>query len=797
MTLWKSAPKPRERLVPDNLPDAPPELIETLERLGLASAAQVASVSRRAQRLADGLPMFESVWIDALAQARLVTPFQAEHLRGGTADALRCGPLLITDACSVPGLTEVFLARNLESGEIVRLEIARGRQHPEADAELLRETLRKLQNADRRYVHLPSLIGHQGDAVWVAGPQVAGTTAQAWMIRHGRFAPGAVLEIARQMVVALSLLEQAGGIHGDVGASRLVLTPNGQVVLPLPMLRPTLRPAESYATADLPPEAYDGLAPERVADGSPPCVSSELYACGCLWWHLAAGRSPLAGVNATGKLRAAEVARIPDIRAIAPELPPPLAKAITLCLVRDPEQRPQSFTRLASLLGPPTRQGRELLRRGSQAAAPGASILPQTPSWHMPQRSRIWAAAAAGILIATAVVTWPLWKPRAKAEAPVAVAAANSKPAESDSGQSQTPSAIEATANSDSQQSHNAATPSTPPEAIQQDGAQQEVRLLPVDRPLRLLQRLPLQDGQMVRGERNLRAQVIVPPEGLVVDRDDVVFENIDFVWDPESPGLGNQAGAALVRVRAAGVRFRQCSFQTAEATSGGSLPSAILWQRSAGELISHLPTYRMELSDCVFRQVQAAIDVRLDGGAVVLEVHHTLMLGPGPLVYFSQAPRAEDVTQISLSRTTLRGGPLLACRHEQGMSPGEISIETNESVLAGAQGSGLILLAGAESPEPIVRQLHWSGEGSVLQQGCHVGSWLSGQGAQAIDESSFSIDGLVRSELEFADTAEVSTAASQLERCRAPLRSATLPGIGEGLPPFVKPSPSDSRLGS
>ena len=66
------------------MPELPPaELVATLERLGLASGEQVARMGRRVGRLARELPRFDSVWIDALAQDGVLTPFQAAELNAG------------------------------------------------------------------------------------------------------------------------------------------------------------------------------------------------------------------------------------------------------------------------------------------------------------------------------------------------------------------------------------------------------------------------------------------------------------------------------------------------------------------------------------------------------------------------------------------------------------------------------------------------------------------------------------------------------------------------------------------
>ena len=144
------------------------------------------------------------------------------------------------------------------------------------------------------------------------------------------------------MVARLADLELLGVVHGDISASGLALQPAGNVVLPMPGLRGIVRPAEGYAFADLPPEAYDYLAPERIEEGSPPTLASDVYACGCLWWHLLTGRPPFAGGNTLTKLKAVHAARWVDVRQLALDVPDALARAIELCIAHDPAARPAS-----------------------------------------------------------------------------------------------------------------------------------------------------------------------------------------------------------------------------------------------------------------------------------------------------------------------------------------------------------------------------------------------------------------------------------------------------------------------
>ena len=154
--------------------------------------------------------------------------------------------------------------------------------------------------------------------------------------------------------------EEIGIIHGDLRAASLLCPESGDAFLVHPGLRAIVRPAEGYALADLAPEAYETLAPERMATGSPPTIASDIYACGCLWWQLLAGRSPLAGGNSLARLQAAHAARVPDIRRVAPDTPDRLWRAMADCLQRGSGRSPRQFCRIGPSGWPsqPARSGR-------------------------------------------------------------------------------------------------------------------------------------------------------------------------------------------------------------------------------------------------------------------------------------------------------------------------------------------------------------------------------------------------------------------------------------------------------
>ena len=112
-----------------------------------------------------------------------------------------------------------------------------------------------------------------------AAPAPAPSLAQ-WVLHRGRLPPEAVAEIARQMAAALEALARGGLAHGDIAASAIGIAADGTVRISRAGIREIWRPDERAAENGIPPEAFDTLAPERIASAAPPTAASDLYACG-------------------------------------------------------------------------------------------------------------------------------------------------------------------------------------------------------------------------------------------------------------------------------------------------------------------------------------------------------------------------------------------------------------------------------------------------------------------------------------------------------------------------------------
>ncbi|HBO42690.1 MAG TPA: hypothetical protein DD670_01880, partial [Planctomycetaceae bacterium] len=767
-----------------------------------------------------GLPLFLSVWVDALVKARLLTPFQAAEINAGRGEKLRVGPYVLHNRLGSLGYAETFLARHIESGEIRRLAV---RRYHEAPASSIRDGLEQLVVASRE---LPCDVlapvedwGDEGTQVWAACGQHHGRTAAEAMIFHGRFPPEMVLEIARAMMTGLVALEQAGLCHGDLRAATLTLgsTRNDARIgprLPFPGLRAVLRPREGYAHLDLPPEAFDGLAPERIRDATPANTASDVYACGCLWWHLLTGRDPLPGGDGLTKLQTAQRAEVVDPRPLAPEVPKELLAVIRACTRPLSNDRPAGMVELASMLGPTTPRGQGRLRlavrdvAGPMPLRHGVGVRPGFARW---KKLCLGAAAACAVAIA---VLLPVFRPsddlrEARPCEPLATAPAesasiamaaemliatplpllesgpiteSSPPLSDDNSKVIHASAITATNQPRSTPApgcdESRGTPALgcekSPTTPQRDG--HETALADWSDAREPVARVSLRPGQRVRDPSGKRIRLRVASQGLLVDTPDVVFENIDFVLDGSSLASDRRPPAAILVLHSPGVTLRGCTFH---ATRPGV--DAIRWMHPTDEnaAATSLPSGAISVERCVFAGVEAAIDCRAHG-ALALRFSNVLHVGDGPLVCLRRLHGPDEPMVLALDRTTLRGsGPVVRFDAVSQGAAGSVRIEANDCVFALKAGEPLLSFADDALSSGLLKQIAWSGQGSLVTPENPIAG-RQGELTQVtlMADDSIAIDGLVRSKVEFAGQTVERPADSVVVGWLAPLRSNQAPGI-------------------
>jgi len=749
-------------------------LLKLLERLRLATAEQVLSMSPRVMRLAGDLPDIESVWVDALAQARILTPLQAAEINAGRGDALVHGPYVICNRLRGPHYAACYAARHVDTARRVRLYLIQRPQVEPIDAtRALPRLVDNLHPIAGSSTGAPIDSGISGPAVWAACDEFEGIAAYDWMIENGRFLPQVVCYVARQMLERLAQLQQFGIVHGDVSTAGLWLSPAGAVTLPMPGLRGIVRPHEGYGCDDLACEAYDYLPPERVALGSPPTHAGDLYACACVWWHLLTGRAPLGGGNSLAKLRAVHAARISDVRRLAPSVPQSLARAMEMCLARDPADRPP-LAQLQSILSSSARSSAHDLARC--IARPEGVWLGRSHTSTPRQRStkRVLATVSVAAVCCMILAGWVVQR-RGGAE----------KPAESLADRTPRPLPVAAqpidrlsdanpVASTDEQspaaeiQLVNATSPATAANAneiVVKAGS--EIRAA----------ELELRDGLHLRAAPGKRPRIIIPSSGFVLEHDGVRFVGLDFVQ--ESPGNTQVSGRprAMIRLEAQAIRFDDCSFDSTEETP----PCAIDW--TGARDTARTAEGEIGLRDCTFRGLAAVVECQADC-ALNLSLHNVLCVAAGPIVSLLGSPRSEAPIALLLDRVTARGDTaIVQCRYGRvEKTPGTIAITANDCVFDANPRGGLLVFRGQQRPTGLLGSIRWGGEGSLVTPRTAIAIWRSSSGPpEVLKEDDLEIDGLVRSQVEFAADPAGAAVASEAVRWQVPLRGDDPPGVRAG----------------
>ncbi|HEY2881148.1 MAG TPA: hypothetical protein VGJ15_01915 [Pirellulales bacterium] len=815
--------------------DEPPrELVDLLARLHLTTPEQVRAVQSRARKLAGDLPLVESVWIDALAQQKLLTPFQAAQCNAGRGAGLQVGPYILQRRLPRSAVAELFVAQRIrevgeQAGKLAE-STPSGKHRLLKQFDQARQLLGANSSPKPQIVHLavvrnlaplrlqtvvagnqnsidcfphssaarviaqPLAVGLEGETLWVAYQPVDGIPAAQWLSCHGRLPPAAVLEIARQMAAALAELEAVGISHGEIAAASLLLGDDG--------------------AAQLTQFGLQDFVESHNCDGNSAGTSRDICACGCLWWHLLAGRPPFADGNVPPRLPTIRQALLVDIRTIATDVPAALTSAIASCTRFDTNDRAQSFAELSKLLGLPTAGGRRalvnaLLKSGRRINRRNVPAHVRRGLRHAIQP----ALAAAACILLAAAATWPLWRSRPNKPDLTSVASRNffghADPAltaleKQSAPQSQSTSdgnskitkadrsihLANYQSNDEAKPTITAGTAAAAAAPVVELSATHEIQ----GGSLRLTA------GTIVRGKNQQRATIAVPPNGLIVDADRVRFENIDFLWRPRVEQITTPGQNAVIELQSPHVEFSGCTFQ-AVAAGSFALPIAIGFGEKSQRVTTLAPAMEVRMENCLIAALAAGFDCRT-AAPVAIELHNTLQSGGGPLVRFPRPRRIDAPAAITLEHFTARGTEsIVEFDSDQSVeASGAVTLCANACVFSLADDGALVCVKAKRAQSTsggVLKSVEWTGQGSLVNPQARLVARRNGTSAgsqteprrdatsddEANAENELSLEGLVSSPFEFAAPVGSDPAASQVRRWLAPLRSEQPPGIGDNLP--------------
>lgn len=748
------------------------QLLALLQKTELCTPRDLRRCRARVQRLTHDLPVFDSVWIDALLQARKVTPFQARLLDSRRADQLLVGPCLLLDRLGGGNRGETFLARHRSTRQTCMLKLVDAiAGFSTAEYSALESAIAKLEAVNHPCIVGPQVCDRLDDKLVMVSRFVSGPHLAELLVRRGRFPAEIVWEIGRQLLGGLAALHERGLVHGDIRIHNVRVNDRGLAVLVDAVIRPILEQDLTIHTSAA-PERFDGIAPELIGTGQPPTPASDLYALGCLLWQLLAGRPPFPGGDPLAKIAAHQTRKIDDVREWAPDTPEQLALGIEALTRADSDQRPPSAAHVLKHWGMPGRLARGKVAKFVAGFRTAARRSTETRSTSVVGR---WVPVFLIAFLLSGLVAFLADRGARSVMLKLAGEFAASPVVTKDGSPG---SAIT--------------------DGVIKPSDDLGLRQLPQPRSglLELKSPGPYQATDLsvvgaleIRGLPGVRPQIRISNRPLKISAEQVRLKNVEFVKDDRSSkGAGRWPVGALVLVQADQLEIYDCKFEThplAEYAEEDSSVAARLNQKPIGvgwRNLGTAPGGAVTVRDTVF--VGAGSALHLSSIPRVVQMDNCLRLGRGAMVAVAGRPQARQPLAMKLMSVTCRqSGPLLHwwLGRDEG-ELGEIRIEAHNCVFEPvSQIVPIMELVGGAIPTNWQRAIEFAGRDSIVAERARMATWVNAQTAAItpLPETELRLEGLSSTSLNFRRPLSVEPHDAEIKSLAPgiPRLSRELPG--------------------
>jgi serine/threonine-protein kinase len=313
------------------------------------------------------------------------------------------------------GMAVVYLARDLKHDRPVALKVLL----PELAASLGAERFQREIRLAARLQHPHILAVHDSGAtsarLWFTMPYVDGESLRDRLRREGRLPLDEALRITRDAAEALQYAHEQGVIHRDVKPENLLLTRDGNtLVADFGIARAA--DSDDHITkggASMGTPAY--MSPEQADGAMAVDARTDIYSLAAVLFEMLTGGPPYPGTTAMSVIAKWLSEPVPSARAVRPEAPEEVDRAIRRALSRSAGGRFGTMAEFARAL-----QGAEVHgRAGAQAHGPGATAAaPGTGTARLRARAPARPFAAAVVAVALLAAGYLTFRHRAAPPSP-------------------------------------------------------------------------------------------------------------------------------------------------------------------------------------------------------------------------------------------------------------------------------------------------------------------------------------------------------------------------------------------
>lgn len=272
------------------------------------------------------------------------------------------------------GMGSVYLGRQTYLDRTVAVKFMHGSPN-DAAARLFTERFRREAKILASLAHPNICACHQAGTLpdgtcYLVMEFIDGPNLRQWLEETGALPEPVAIEVTRQLAHALGFAKARGIIHRDVKPENVLLQklnpapPEGSFpfrakLVDLGLARPIATEEATRLTAA---GAILGtpstMAPEQINDPDSVDWRADIYALGCILFHMATGRRAFPQNKFTDILLLKAQGQVPDPRDAKADISEPLRDLIMRLMQADREKRPQKYEEIVAacdgLLGVPT-----------------------------------------------------------------------------------------------------------------------------------------------------------------------------------------------------------------------------------------------------------------------------------------------------------------------------------------------------------------------------------------------------------------------------------------------------------
>jgi serine/threonine-protein kinase len=244
--------------------------------------------------------------------------------------------------------------------------------------------------------------GSENGTHYIVTELVDGETLGELLNREGALPPERAAEIGREVARALAAAHERGVVHRDVKPGNVMITSDGRVkVVDFGIARAA--GAESVTKSGLVLGSAPYISSEQ-ARGEPGDERSDIYALGCVLYHMLTGQAPFVADTPLATLYLHVHEPVVPPSQVRP-VPPELERVVMRCMEKDPADRYSSAAEVESALATDSTATMQLPPAFNEATAPVQRVEPSRVSRARPRDRKIWWWVA-GVAALSFLVGW-------------------------------------------------------------------------------------------------------------------------------------------------------------------------------------------------------------------------------------------------------------------------------------------------------------------------------------------------------------------------------------------------------